>query len=162
MHQKKRWCRVGRWAVIISMLIAAIVTPALRSLDQAYQFIQEYVGFFSPGVLAIFLLGMFWKRTTAAAALAGALLTIPISTVLKFLPGWTNGAFPDYPFLDRMTITFFAVAIIMIVMSLIKPRSETDSHTIEMDKSMFRVSPGFIIGSVIICGILAALYTVFW
>ena len=132
---EKKIVGVGRWAVIISMLIAAIVTPALRSLDQAYQFIQEYVGFFSPGVLAIFLLGMFWKRTTAGAALAGALLTIPISTVLKFLPGWTNGAFPDYPFLDRMTITFFAVAIIMIVMSLIKPKSETDSHTLEMDKS---------------------------
>ena len=144
------------------MLIAAIVTPALKSLDQAYQFIQEYVGFFSPGVLAIFLLGMFWKRTTAAAALAGALLTIPISTVLKFLPVWTNGAFPDYPFLDRMTITFISVAVIMIVISLAKPKSEKDSHTIIMDTSLFKVSAGFVIGSVIICGILAALYSVFW
>jgi len=159
---EKKVVTVGRWAVIISMLIAVIVAPALKSLDQAYQFIQEYVGFFSPGVLAIFLLGMFWKRTTAGAALAGALLTIPISIVLKFLPVWTNGAFPDYPFLDRMTITFFAVAITMILISLLKPKSEKDAHTIEMDKSMFMVSPGFIIGSVIICGILAALYTVFW
>ncbi len=64
----------GRWAVIVSMLIAAIVTPALKSLDQAYQFIQEYVGFISPGVLAIFLLGMFWKKTTAAAAMAAAII----------------------------------------------------------------------------------------
>jgi SSS family solute:Na+ symporter len=96
----KKVVRVGRWAVILSMVIAAVIAPALKSLDQAYQFIQEYVGFFSPGVLAIFLLGMFWKRTTAAAALAGAVLTIPVSTVLKFLPTWTNGAFPDYPFLD--------------------------------------------------------------
>ena len=63
---------IGRWAVVISMGIAALVTPALRSLDQAYQFIQEYVGFISPGVLAIFLLGFFWKRTTAAAAMADA------------------------------------------------------------------------------------------
>ena len=61
-----------------------------------------------------------------------------------------------------MTITFFAVAIIMVLISLIKPKSEKDSHTIEMDKSMFGVSPGFIFGSVIICGVLAALYTVFW
>jgi SSS family solute:Na+ symporter len=152
----------GRWAVVISMLIAAIVTPALKSLDQAYQFIQEYVGFFSPGVLAIFLLGMFWKRTTASAALAGALLTIPISTVLKFLPKWTNGFFPDYPFLDRMTITFFAIVTIMVAMSLLKPNKAGDTHTIEVDKSMFKVSTGFVIGSVIICGILAALYTVFW
>jgi SSS family solute:Na+ symporter len=152
----------GRWAVVISMVIAAIVTPALKSLDQAYQFIQEYVGFFSPGVLAIFLLGMFWKRTTAAAALAGAVLTIPISTVLKFLPVWTNGWFPDYPFLDRMTITFFLIVAMMVSMSLLKPNKPGDTHTIEVDKSMFKVSTGFIIGSIIICGILAALYTVFW
>lgn len=152
----------GRWAVIISMVIAAIVAPALKSLDQAYQFIQEYVGFFSPGVLAIFLLGMFWKKTTAPAALAGAILTVPISTVLKFLPTWTNGAFPDYPFLDRMTIAFFAVVIIMVAISLAKPKPANDTHVIEIDKSMFKVTPGFIIGSFIICGILAALYTVFW
>jgi SSS family solute:Na+ symporter len=152
----------GRWAVIISMLIAAIVAPALKSLDQAYQFIQEYAGFFSPGVLAIFLLGMFWKKTTASAGLAGALLTVPISTVLKFLPSWTNGAFPDFPFLDRMTIAFFVIVIIMVTISLIKPKPANDMHVIEMDKALFRVSPGFIVGSVIICGILAALYTVFW
>ncbi len=159
---ERKLVSVGRWAVIISMLIAAIVTPALRSLDQAYQFIQEYVGFFSPGVLAIFLLGMFWKKTTAAAALAGALLTIPVSAVLKFLPQWTSGAFPDYPFLDRMTITFFVIALVMIVLSLIKPRGKDDMHGIKMDTSLFRVSPAFVIGSVIICGILIALYTVFW
>jgi SSS family solute:Na+ symporter len=152
---------VGRWAVVISMLIAAIVTPALKSLDQAYQFIQEYVGFISPGVLAIFGLGLFWKPTTAPAAMAGALLTIPISTVLKFLPGWSNGAFPDFPFLDRMSITFVLIVIIMIAMSLAKPKAVND-HVIEVDTSMFKVKSGFVIGSVIIVGILSALYTVFW
>ncbi|MGC4102169.1 sodium/sugar symporter [Ferruginibacter sp.] len=152
----------GRWAVVIAMLIAAIVAPALKSLDQAYQFIQEYAGFFSPGVLAIFLLGMFWKKTTTAAGLAGAVLTVPISTVLKFLPSWTNGSFPDFPFLDRMTIAFFAIVIIMVTISLIKPKPAGDTHTIEMDTSLFKVTPGFIVGSVIICGVLAALYTVFW
>ncbi len=154
----------GRWVVIISMFIAALVAPALKSLDQAYQFIQEYVGFFSPGVLAIFLLGMFWKKTTAAAGLAGALLTVPIAAVLKFLPVWTNGAFPDYPFLDRMTISFFAVVFLMVAISLLKPESKVqhETHTIEVDKSMFKVSSEFLVGSFIICGILVALYTVFW
>jgi len=158
---EKRLVRTGRWAVIISMLIAALVTPALKSLDQAYQFIQEYVGFISPGVLAIFLLGLYWKKTTATAAMAGALLTIPISTVLKFLPSWSNGAFPDYPFLDRMGITFLLTTFIMIVVSLAKPKPP-GTHEIIVDTSMFRVSRGFVIGSIIICGILAALYTVFW
>lgn len=158
---EQKLVRTGRWAVIISMLIAAIVTPALKSLDQAYQFIQEYVGFFSPGVLAIFLLGMFWKRTTAQAALMGALFTIPISTALKFLPLTISGM-TDIPFLDRMAITFLAIVLLMVVISLAKPKEEKDVHTIEVDTSLFKVSGGFIIGSVIICGILIALYTIYW
>ena len=144
------------------MVIAAIVTPSLRSLDQAYQFIQEYVGFISPGVLAIFGLGLFWKRTTASAALTGALLTIPISTVLKFLPYWSNGAFPDYPFLDRMGITFVTIVVVMVIMSLAKPKPVGDTHVIIVDTSMFKVNTSFVIGSIIIMGILTALYTVFW
>lgn len=153
---------VGRWAVIVSMVIAALVTPALKTLDQAYQFIQEYVGFISPGVLAIFLLGLFWKPATAPAALAGALLTIPISTVLKFLPLWTNGAFPDMPFLDRMSVTFVTLIVIMIIMSLAASKAPREEHVIKLEPSMFRVSGGFVVGSVIIVGILTALYTVYW
>lgn len=159
---EKQVVRTGRWVVIIAMLIAAVVAPALRTLDQAYQFIQEYVGFISPGVLAIFLMGLFWKKTTAAAALAGTLLTIPVSTLLKFLPSWTNGAFPDYPFLDRMTITFVLIVAVMVAMSLLWPRKPGKGEPVVIEKSMFRVSPVFMVGSVIILGILAALYTVFW
>jgi SSS family solute:Na+ symporter len=159
---EKQLVGIGKWVVIVAMAIAAVIAPALKNLDQAYQFIQEYVGFISPGVLAIFLLGFFWKRTTAPAALAGTLLTIPISTVLKFLPVWTAGAFPDYPFLDRMSITFVLIVIIMIIMSLSKPAKDQAAHTIIIDKNQFRVSPAFIVGSVVILGILAGLYTVFW
>ena len=161
---EKKLVRIGRLAVVIAMLIGAVVAPSLKSLDQAYQFIQEYVGFFSPGVLAVFLLGMFWKKTTASAGLAGALLTVPIAAVLKFLPVWTNGAFPDFPFLDRMTIAFFIIVFLMVAISLLRPESKEqhETHTIEVDTAMFKVSSEFIIGSFIICGVLVALYTVFW
>jgi len=152
---------VGRWAVIVSMLIAAFITPALKSLDQAYQFIQEYVGFLSPGVLAIFLLGLYWKRTTTAAAFAGAVLTIPISTALKFLPAWTNGSFPDFPFIDRMGITFLAVSLIMIIMSLAKP-VVTDKPLITVEAGMFKTTNGFKLLSIVIIIVLIILYTVFW
>ena len=152
----------GRWTVLISMAIAALVAPALSNLDQAYQFIQEYVGFISPGVLAIFLLGFFWKRTTSAAALTAALLTIPLSTLLKYLPYWTDGAFPDYPFLDRMSIVFLFLIVLMILMSLLDPRSKNQGAVIVVDTGMFRTSPSFMVGSVLILGILTALYTVFW
>lgn len=159
---EKKVVQTGRVAVLVSMALAALVAPALKSLDQAYQFIQEYVGFISPGVLAIFLLGMFWKRTTATAALTGAVITIPLSVVLKYLPLWTNGKFPDYPFLDRMTITFFVVCLVLITISWVHPDASNKHKEMKVDKSLFKTSPGFIIGSLIICGILAALYTVFW
>ncbi len=152
----------GKWTVIVAMALAGIVTPLLRTLDQAYQFIQEYVGFISPGVLAIFLLGLFWRRTTSLAALLGALLTIPVSTLLKFLPLWSNGAFPDFPFLDRMTITFVLIIIVMIVTSLLGRKPDPQNHAIEIDVKMMKVSPAFLAGSIIILGILAALYTSFW
>jgi len=159
---EKQLVRTGRISVVVAMLLAGMVAPALKNLDQAYQFIQEYVGFISPGVLAIFLLGFFWKRTNTAAALTGALLTIPLSTVLKYLPNWTNGAFPDYPFLDRMSIVFVIIVLLMIIISLADKKTQHNPKALIIDKSLFRCSPGFLVGSVIIIGILSALYTVFW
>jgi solute:Na+ symporter, SSS family len=159
---EKQLVNTGRVTVVIAMLLACVVAPALRSLDQAYQFIQEYVGFISPGVLSIFLLGFFWKRTTAAAALTSAILTIPLSTFLKFLPMWSNGWFPDLPFMDRMTLVFIILVLLMVVMSLLDRRSTDNQQVIQIDTTMFRSSPAFIVGSVVIIGILVALYTVFY
>lgn len=153
---------IGKRMVWVSMGIAALVAPLLSTLDQAYQFIQEYVGFISPGVLAIFLLGIFWKRTTSAAALVGTLLTIPISTILKFLPKWTNGAFPDYPFLDRMTIVFAIIIVVMVIISLMKPADKSAPNLMRLESSMLKVHPAFAVGSAIVLVILAILYTVFW
>ena len=154
--------QTGKWTVIVAMILAGLVAPSLRTLDQAYQFIQEYVGFISPGVLAVFLLGLFWKRTTTTAALVGTLLTIPLSTVLKFLPQWTDGKFPDYPFLDRMTITFAVIIVAMVLISVIRPQAYTKEREIHIDARMFKVSTEFMVGSVIIIGVLSALYIAFW
>jgi SSS family solute:Na+ symporter len=159
---EKKLVITGHITVVVAMILASLVAPALRNLDQAYQFIQEYVGFISPGVLSIFLLGFFWKRATSTAALTSAILTIPLSTVLKFLPGWTNGAFPDFPFMDRMTLVFIILVVLMVVISLADSRSKENKQVVSIDASMFRCSPGFIVGSTIIVGILTALYTVFY
>jgi SSS family solute:Na+ symporter len=159
---EKKLVKTGRITIVVAMVLASFVAPALKSLDQAYQFIQEYVGFISPGVLSIFLLGFFWKRTTSAAALTSAILTIPLSTFLKFLPGWTNGAFPDIPFMNRMGLVFLILMALMIIMSLADRRSKNNPQVVEIDTKMFRCSPAFIIGSVVIVGILAALYTIFY
>ncbi|MEJ7587266.1 MAG: hypothetical protein WKI04_06860 [Ferruginibacter sp.] len=70
--------------------------------------------------------------------------------------------FSSLSFLDRMSITFVAIVLIMVAITLLNPKKENDVHVIEVDRSMFRITPGFAIGSVIIFGILSDLYTVFW
>jgi SSS family solute:Na+ symporter len=147
--------RVGRIAILVSCVIAVLVAPQLSSLDQGFQYIQEYTGFISPGVFAIFTLGFFWKRTTSNAALAGALLSIPLSTIIKF-------TMPEMPFINRMGWIFVIIVVIMVIMSLLDPKSRNNPKGLEIDASMFKTSGGFTIGAIIICGILAALYTVFW
>lgn len=159
---EKKLVSTGRIAVLVAMIIASLVAPALRNLDQAYQFVQEYVGFISPGVLSIFLLGFFWKKTTAKAALTSAILTIPLSTVLKFLPAWTSGFFPDLPFMDRMTLVFIILMLLMVVISLADQKNQEPEKAIIIDAKMFRCSPSFLVTSTLIIGILTALYTIFW
>ena len=144
--------RVGKTAVAVSMLIAILIAPQLRSLEQTYQFIQEYLSFITPGAFAIFLLGMFWRRATSAAALAAAVLTIPLSAAFKY---WA----PDIPFLDRLGWVFLMLFVLMIAMSLAQKKEST---LVKIDLKWFRVEPAFIVGGVIICGILTALYTAFW
>ena len=144
--------QVGRITIVVSMLIAILVAPQLRTLEQVYQFIQEYASFITPGAFSIFLLGMFWRRTTAAAALAGALLTIPLSALFKFFT-------PEIPFLDRLGWVFLMIMVLMVGISLLQKK---ESKMVEIDAKLFRVEPAFVVGGMIICGILTALYTIFW
>jgi SSS family solute:Na+ symporter len=144
---------VGRWVIVAAMIIAIIVAPQLSRFDQAFQFIQDFTGLISPGVVAIFILGMFWKRATGAAALLAALATLPLG--LGF-----NEWMPGIPFLHRMGYVFLILVGLMIVVSLAKPEKEVRS--VEVDAGMFRISGGFAVGTLLVVGILTALYTVFW
>jgi SSS family solute:Na+ symporter len=162
---EQKLVNVGRWAVIVSFLIAISLAPMLRSLDQVYQYIQEYTNFITPGIFAIFLLGFFWKRATNRAALTVAILTLPFSTMLKFWPEIMNMIgiqAESIPFLHRTTWVFCIDVVLMVIISLTDPASHKPDESIIVDRQMFRVSQSFIIGSVGILSILAILYTVFW
>jgi len=106
---------VGKISAAMSLVIGALIAPSLGNLRQVFQYIQEYTGLISPGVVAIFIFGMFWKRTTANAALAVVIAAIPLSLGFKLL-------FPDLPFIDRMGITFLLCALLLIVISLLEIR----------------------------------------
>jgi solute:Na+ symporter, SSS family len=147
--------RVGRITAAVAFVIAAIVAPALGQLDQAFQFIQEYTGFISPGVFAIFFFGVFWKKTTSNAALVGAALSIPLSVVLKIV-------FPALPFLDRMGVVFLVLAALMITISLVEGKGKDHPNSIDINADLFSTSTGFKIGAILIAGIIAGLYTIFW
>jgi solute:Na+ symporter, SSS family len=145
---------VGKVAIVVAMLIAIVMAPQLSRFDQAFQFIQDFTGLISPGVVAIFLLGMFWRKTSAPAALIAALLTLPLGIAFN---EWA----PGIPFLHRMGYVFLILVAVMIVISLISPRKENDQH-IEVDSEMFKTSKPFAIGALVLLGLLTALYIVFW
>jgi solute:Na+ symporter, SSS family len=103
----KATVNVGRISAAVALAIACVMAPLLGGIDQAFQFIQEYTGVVSPGILAIFLLGLFWKKTTNKGAIVGALASIPIAMYFKVAPkGWSSSPiFVDVPFLDQMGYT---------------------------------------------------------
>lgn len=146
---------IGRYVILIAMAIAIVVAPQLQRFDQAFQFIQEFTGLISPGVVAIFLLGFFWKRATANAALVAALATIPTGLFFKKF-------FADMPFLNQMGYVFLILTALMVVISLLDPESRNNPKAMVVDTESFKTSRVFAIGALVIIGILAALYIVFW
>ena len=168
--------QVGKMVVVVAMLIAVVIAPFLGIDKGGLNYIQEYTGFVSPGIFAMFFLGFFWKKTTSNAALIATVGGFLFSVLLKFLPGMmdlsslasigfskanSNGVF-EIPFLDRMGIVFALCVIGMFIISSVEnPRGEK-SHALEVDSSLFKVSNAFLVGSLIICGLLVALYARFW
>lgn len=150
----KQQVKIGRITALVALAIAMFIAPQLQNLDQAFQYIQEYTGMVSPGILAIFLLGLFWKKTTANAALWGALVTLPVAMIFKF-------AFPGMPFLNQMGYSFIIVSIIMIIISRIES-NKPDPKGIQLSKSLFYTETRFNIGVLGITTIITVLYILFW
>lgn len=174
-EKKQVW--VGRLTVVIAMILAVIIAPFL-GIDKkgGFQYIQEYTGFVSPGIFAMFILGFFWKKTTSNAALFATIGGFAFSLFLKFLPEFADLSFLssvnfsvltaegvyEIPFLDRMGFVFIFCIVGMIIISKIENARGVVPKGLEVDKKMFKMDPGFAVGALIICGILAALYTIFW
>lgn len=160
----KATVNTGRVSAFVALIIACIVAPLLGNLDQAFQFIQEYTGIVSPGILAVFLLGLFWKKTTNKAAIIGALASIPIAMYFKFAPkGWSTSAFfVDVPFMDQMGYTLLLTIAVIAICSYIQHNGADDAKGITITKQLFKTSPLFNIGAFAIMLVLTVLYALFW
>ncbi len=174
---ENKMVNVGKITVIVSMILAVMIAPLL-GIDKkgGFQYIQEYTGFVSPGIFAMFILGFFWKKTTSNAALFATVGGFAFSLFFKFLPNMMDLSFLaplgfakanaegvyEIPFLDRMGFVFLIAVIGMVIISLWDNRRGVQPKGLEIDRTMFRMSPGFAVGALLVCGILAALYTIYW
>lgn len=169
---------VGRIAVVVSMILALVIAPFM-GIDKkgGFEFIQEYTGFVSPGIFAMFIFGFFWKRTTSAAAMFAIIGGFACSVIFKIMPDYVDvsvlqpfgfAAFNpatsliEIPFLDRMGFVFVICVIGMILISLATPAHKRPTNTLEVDVKMFKTSPGFAFGAIIVLIALAVLYYTFW
>jgi SSS family solute:Na+ symporter len=159
---------VGRLSALVALIIASIMAPLLGGIDQAFQFIQEYTGIVSPGILSVFVLGLFWKKTSNKGAIYGALTSIPIALFFKVGPkGWMTGSaldgiFPSLPFLDQMGITAILSMVVIALVSIRENKENDDLKGISLDKGVFDTSALYNIGSFALMIILAGLYAFFW
>ena len=155
---------MGRISAVVALIVASIMAPLLGGIDQAFQFIQEYTGVVSPGILAVFILGLFWRKTTNKAAIVGALTSIPIAMYFKVAPkGWSDAAFfVDIPFLDQMGYTALLTMVVMVVISYRQNKGADDEKSIAITKETFKTDGIYNISAFAIMLILTALYAFFW
>ncbi|MFY0605292.1 MAG: sodium/sugar symporter [Cyclobacteriaceae bacterium] len=160
----KQTVSVGRISAGVALVIACIMAPLLGGIDQAFQFIQEYTGVVSPGILAVFMLGLFWKKTTNKGAIWGALLSIPIAMYFKIGPkGWIDSAiFIDLPFMHQMGLTSILTMIVIAIISYLDGKGEDDEKGIGISPTLFNTTPGFTIGAFAVSLLLVVLYALFW
>ena len=153
----KTTVKVGRITAAVALLIAVLIAPMLDGLDQAFQYIQEYTGMVSPGILAVFLLGLFWKKATNNAAIWGVLASLAIALFFKFVP------IPGMePWMHQMGMTFILTSIIIVLISLQEGKGADNPKGIPLTKDLFKTSPIFNIGVFIVMIISIALYAIFW
>ena len=159
----KQMVKVGRLTGLIALIIAMILAPQLGSLGQVFQFIQEYTGVVSPGILAVFLMGLFYKKATNNAAIWGVILSIPIAMYFKVAPnGWSDASiFVNIPFMNQMLVTCIGTLLIITLISYFEG-NEDDPKGIVLTKKLFATSSTFNLAAFGVMLITAMLYAIFW
>ncbi|MDP1762282.1 MAG: sodium/solute symporter [Sediminibacterium sp.] len=174
---EKKLVWVGKITIVLALIIGVVIAPFM-GIDKkgGFEFIQEYTGFVSPGIFAMFILGFFWKKTTSNAALFATVGGFIFSVFFKFLPKIMDLTFLEpfgfaakndqgmyeIPFIDRMGFVFLICITGMFIISLVDKKLGVKAKGLEIDRRMFTLNPAFTVGVLIVGGILTALYTIFW
>ena len=151
----KKTVNIGRMTAAGALVIAGLLAPFMGNIPQMFQYIQEYTGLVSPGILAVFLMGLFWKKSTSKAAIIGVIASIPIALLLK-IPA------VDLPWMDQMFYTMLLTMVIIAGISMTTSKDVDDPKGIPLTAETFKTGQVFNISSYVILLILAVLYAVFW
>ena len=152
---EKKTVNIGRMTAAGALVIAGLLAPLMGNIPQMFQYIQEYTGLVSPGILAVFLMGLFWKKSTSKAAIIGVIASIPIALLLK-LPA------VDLPWMDQMLYTMLMTMVIIAGVSMTTSKDVDDPKGIPLTAETFKTGSVFNISAYAIIIILAVLYAVFW
>jgi len=154
-ESQQHYVLVGRAVSLLSLLIALFTAkPLLGDFDQAFQYIQEFTGFFTPGIVVLFFMGMFWKKTTADAALLAAVGSAVFSFL--FYQFW-----PALPFMDRVGLVFLLCLGLAIVVSLLQG-NKAQAGAVELNDISFDTSKGFSLSLALVVLVLVVFYSVWW
>ncbi len=152
---EKQIVGMGRIAAAAALVIAVLLAPVMGNIEQMFQYIQEYTGLVSPGILAVFLMGLFWKKATNKGAIVGVLSSIIVAFLLK-TPAL------EMPFMDQMFYTLIITMAIIAGVSLVTSKEDDDAKAISLPAKMFKTDSVFNISVYAIMIILVVLYALFW
>ena len=143
--------KVGRYTVIVSLFIATLIAkPLLGSFESIFQYIQNFTGYFSPGIVVIFLVALFWKKATSMSVLIAALISLFASVLISLI-------YPDLPFIHRMTIVFILSAIGCWYTSYLQGYKD-QAKAIDLSSINFSTSKSFNFNTCVIVFVLAIIY----
>lgn len=146
---------IGRATAFIAMVIAVLLAkPLVGKSEQAFQFIQEFTGFFTPGIVVIFLFGFFWKKATAASALTAAISSVVLSWLFKIY-------LPEVPFMDRVGLVFILCCVLAAAVTLLSGAKE-QANAVDLHDVSFKTTSEFNVAAVGVVLILATIYAAWW
>jgi len=152
---ERKIVNVGRLTAVVALIIAGCMAPLLGNIPQMFQYIQEYTGLVSPGILAVFLMGLFWKKTTSKGAISGVLASIPIALLLKIQA-------VGLPWMDQMFYTMIMTMVTIVGVSLSTSKQVDDPKGIPLTAATFKTDGIFNICAYAVIIILTVLYAIFW
>mgnify|MGYP001238057823 FL=1 len=149
---------IGRAAGLAGLVVSIIVAPVfLGSLPSAFQYVQEYMGLFSPVILFVFLSAIFVRTSNSRSVLIGSIAGLISGVAMKLYVLNVEEALIE-PFFHQMLVSFG----VAFMFSYLFSDSKTNQKVFQFSNEDFRTSKLFNAGSIFIIVMLVFIYTTYF